>query len=72
VACPLPTPPKRASRRLAMLPEAAEYGCCSAKTIRRMIASGRLTGYRMGPRLLRVDLSELDNLLTPVPTTKGG
>jgi hypothetical protein len=37
-----------------------------------MIASGRLMGYRMGPRLLRVDLNELDNLLTPVPTTKAG
>ncbi|GAB3758810.1 hypothetical protein GCM10027599_26710 [Yimella radicis] len=59
-------------RQLATIPDAAEYACVSTKTIRRRIASGDLTGYRMGPRLLRVDLDELDALLKPIPTARGG
>jgi len=55
-------------RRLAALSAAAEYGACSEKTIRRRIADGTLTGYRMGPRLIRVDLNELDEILRPIPT----
>lgn len=52
--------------------EAAEYLSVSTKTIRRYIATGRLTGYRTGPRLLRVDRNELDGLLRPIPTAGGG
>ena len=62
---------RRPSRRLAPIPTAAEYACCSAKTIRRRIADGSLTGYRMGPRLIRVDLDELDQLMQPIPTAVG-
>jgi len=60
------------SRRLKSLSDAAEYGGCSTKTIRRLIASGRLTGYRLGPKLIRVDLDELEALLKPIRTTKAG
>lgn len=63
------SPPKR---RFSTIADAAEYGACSPKTIRRMIARGDLTGYRMGPRLVRVDLNELDALLRPIPTAGGG
>ena len=56
------------TRRLATIATAAEYAVCSEKTIRRRIAAGQLTGYRMGPRLLRVDLDEVDALLRPIPT----
>lgn len=56
------------ARRLAPLPIAAGYACVSVKTIRRRIADGTLTGYRMGPRLIRVDLNELDAILSPIPT----
>lgn len=59
-----------AARRLASINQAAEYGACSSKTIRRRIADGSLTGYRMGARLIRVDLNELDDLLRPIPTTE--
>jgi excisionase family DNA binding protein len=58
-------PPK--GRRLASLAEAADYSRTSQKTIRRRISDGSLAGYRMGPRLLRVDLDELDALLRPIP-----
>lgn len=54
-------------RRLADLERAAEYAGCAARTIRRRIADGTLTGYRMGPRLIRVDLNELDAMLQPIP-----
>jgi excisionase family DNA binding protein len=40
------------------------------KTVRRWIAAGRLTAYRFGPRLLRIDPDELDALLQPIPTAK--
>jgi len=56
------------SRRLVSLPDAADYASCSTRTLRRRISDGSLTGYRMGPRLIRVDLAELDNLLRPIPT----
>lgn len=59
-------------RRLAALADAAAYAGVSPKTIRRRISDGSLRGYRMGPRLLRVDLNELDAMLRPIPTAGGG
>ena len=56
-------------RRLAPLTVAAEYAGVSPRTVRRRIADGSLAGYRMGPRIIRVDLNEVDALLTPIPTT---
>ena len=63
-------PGKRAvvsPRRLASLIDAAEYASVNPRTLRRRIADGTLTGYRMGPRLVRVDLNELDAWLRPIP-----
>lgn len=37
------------------------------KTIRRWMAVGLLTTYRVGPRGVRVKRSELEPLITPVP-----
>ncbi len=57
------------TRRMASLGEAAEYASVNARTIRRRIADGTLTGFRLGPRLLRVDLNEVDEkLLRPIPS----
>lgn len=53
-------------RRLEDLTAAADYAKVSTKTVRRWIAAGSLVGYRAGPRLIRVDLNELDRMLTPV------
>jgi hypothetical protein len=36
------------------------------------ISDGRLTGYRLGVRLLRIDLNELDQLFKPIPNAGGG
>lgn len=53
-------------RRMSSLPDAAEQFGVSVKTLRRYISAGRITGYRFGPRMLRVDLNELDALLRPL------
>jgi excisionase family DNA binding protein len=45
---------------------------CHTRTVRRYIADGRLTGYRMGPRLIRVDLAEVEALLRPIPAAGAG
>lgn len=62
-------PPNRAARRhprrYASQQEAADYIGVTSRTIRQMIADGRLTGYRSGSRLVRVDLNELDEAMTP-------
>jgi len=57
-----------ARRRLGSIADAAELAGVNPKTIRRRIADGTLNGYRVGPRLIRVDLAELDALLRPIPT----
>jgi excisionase family DNA binding protein len=56
------------SLRPASVNDAAEVLGCNPKTIRRYISDGRLTGYRVGPRLVRIDLNEVDSLLRPIPT----
>lgn len=58
----------RSERRFAAVSTAAEHAGVSEKTIRRRISDGSLPGYRMGPRLIRIDLNELDALLRPIPT----
>lgn len=63
--------PNKAVRRLESIQNAADYLGVSTKTIRRQIARGELTGYRAGPRLIRVDLNELDAMLRPIPTAGG-
>jgi len=60
----------RLAARLASLAEAAEHVGCSTRTLRRRVADGSLTGYRFGPRLLRVDLDELEAMLRPVPNAR--
>ena len=59
-------------RRFASINDAAEYAGVSTKTIRRYIAAGRLTGYRVGPRLIKINLAEVDALLRPIPTVGAG
>jgi excisionase family DNA binding protein len=58
--------------RYLPLADAAEYAGVTTKTIRRWIAAGNLTGYRVGPRLIRVKASELDAMLLPIPAAGGG
>jgi excisionase family DNA binding protein len=52
-------------RRFITIAEAADYLQISDRTVRRLIADGELTGYRMGRsrRVIRVDLNEIDEQL---------
>jgi excisionase family DNA binding protein len=47
-------------RRYVKIVEAADYLAVTDRTIRQMIADGRLTAYRSGSRLVRLDLDEVD------------
>ncbi|MGH3564474.1 MAG: helix-turn-helix transcriptional regulator [Pseudonocardia sp.] len=61
----------RTTRRLASLATAAEYADVSTRTLRRYVSQGRLIGYRVGPRLVKVDLNEVDKLARPISTARG-
>lgn len=63
---PRTTPRPPACRRLASVGQAAEYAGISTRTIRRYIVDGRITGYRIGPKLIKVDLGELDKITRPI------
>jgi len=60
----------RTLKRLESIQGAADYVGCDPKTVRRWIAAGKITGYRAGARMIRVDLAELDAFLRPI--TSGG
>jgi excisionase family DNA binding protein len=62
---PLPTPP--ASRKYISIGAAAEYLDVTPKTIRRFISEGRLPAYRLGKRMLRVDLADVQALPWQIP-----
>ena len=70
MSSPAPARP-RARRDLVSPHEAAARLNISPRTVRRYIAAGRLNAYRVGPRLLKVDLAELDAMLRPIPTAGG-
>ncbi len=48
------------------LQEAADYCGVSYRTMRRWIADGRLNAFRVGPRLLKVTITDLNALHQPV------
>ncbi len=52
-------------RKYVTQAEAAEYLGVTARTIRQMIADGRLVGYRLGARVVRVNLDDLDAAMQP-------
>lgn len=51
--------------------EAAERWDVSVDTIRRLIAAGKVTGYRLNRRVIRLDVAEVDACFKPIPTTGG-
>jgi hypothetical protein len=62
---------KLLDKRLVKLKKAAAYADVHPMTMRRYIAKGILTGYRAGPRVILVDLNEIDErLLHAVPASE--
>ena len=53
--------------RLMTISAAAEYADVHPVTLRRWVAAGRLPAYRVGPRLLKIDLDELEAIIRPIP-----
>jgi excisionase family DNA binding protein len=53
--------------RHASTAQAAERAGVHPRTILRYIARGELTGYRVGPKLIKVDLDEIDALFRRIP-----
>ena len=56
--------------RLMGIAEAAEYANVHPSTLRRRIADGQLPAYRVGPKLLKVDIEDVEALIRPVPVTR--
>ena len=63
------TSPKPPSRPVS-IDVAAKHIGVDQRTIRRRIATGHLTGFRFGPRILRVDMAEVEAMLVPIATTE--
>jgi excisionase family DNA binding protein len=60
--------PRKASRKLVPISEAADYLGVTPRTIRRYISDGKLTGFRIADAVLvRVDLYDVDRLAKPIP-----
>ena len=53
--------------RYTTIKETAVQLGVSDMTIRRMVARGELSAYRIGPRVLRLDADEVDRLAVKVP-----
>ena len=63
----------RPGPRYASIQAAAEMYDVDYKTVRRWIASGLIHGYRMGDRLIKVDLNEVDaQVVQEVPAAGTG
>ena len=52
----------RPEPRWATMNEAVEYSRIPRRTLLRWIKEGRLPAYRIGPRLIQVDLNDLDRM----------
>jgi pyruvate/2-oxoglutarate dehydrogenase complex dihydrolipoamide acyltransferase (E2) component len=63
-----PAARRKMPRRPARLTAAADYSHLSVRTLRRRIADGTLTAWRSGPKVILVDLDQVDReLIRPVP-----
>ena len=49
--------------RFVSYPGAAEYISTSVDSIKRMVKDGKLTAHKVGPKTVRIDLEELDQLV---------
>jgi hypothetical protein len=56
-------------RRFASVQAVAEMFDVDPATVRRWIASGLVTGYRVGDRLVKLDIAEVERkVVQPIPT----
>ena len=60
--------PEPAARYISQQ-EAAERWSVSVDVVRRLISAGKVTGYRLNNRIIRLDVAEVDAAFRPIPTT---
>jgi excisionase family DNA binding protein len=65
----MPQPARKPSRP-ASITDAAKYAPCGRRTIQRYIHQGKLPTWRFGPKMLRVDLDDVDRLFRSVPAAR--
>ncbi len=63
---------RKDARRFIRQEAAAERWDVSVDTIRRLISAGKITGYRLNSRIIRVDQDEVDACFRQIPTVKAG
>jgi excisionase family DNA binding protein len=54
------------SRKYVTLSEAADYLGVTPRTVRQMVADSRLRAYKLGDRVVRLRLDEIDAAMQPV------
>jgi excisionase family DNA binding protein len=59
----LPNSVNGSGRRYATIKETAAYMRINERTVRLMIDDGRLRAYRFGPRIVRLNLDEIDDVM---------
>lgn len=64
----VPKPSEPAYKRFVRQEVAADRWDVSVDTVRRLISEGRVTGYRLNGRVIRVDLAEVDACFRPIET----
>jgi len=52
-------------RRWVKIAEVADHLGVTIRTVRQMLADGRLVGYHNGNRFIRLDLNEVDAAMKP-------
>jgi excisionase family DNA binding protein len=58
--------------KMVSIAAAADHYEVSRQTVRRWIANGKITAHRVGPRLIRIDLDEIEaKIIHTVPTVLG-
>jgi excisionase family DNA binding protein len=54
------------ARAFVGIPEAAVYLDADHKTVRRLISRGKLRAYRLGTRDIKIRVTDLESVLTPI------
>jgi excisionase family DNA binding protein len=57
--------------RFVSFKEACDYAGIPKGTMRDWVRRGLLPAYRIGPRLLQIDLNDIDRMRRRVPTAEG-
>lgn len=65
------TPPADVPQ-FASIAAAAQRWDVSTDTVRRLISAGKVTGYRLNGRILRVNVAEVDACFRPIPSAASG